>query len=66
MLTVIELPVITLDDLGDNHQFVESGEGIDTEIAAEGLHNPNELRHFKERRRRKLMDLHRKGIKNSR
>jgi hypothetical protein len=66
MLTVIELPVTALDDLRDNHQFVESGEGIDIGIAAEGLHDPNELRHLKERRRRKLVDLHRKGIKNSR
>jgi hypothetical protein len=49
MLTVIELPVTTLNDLGDKHQFVESGEGINTGIAAESLHNPNELRHFKER-----------------
>jgi hypothetical protein len=66
MLTVIELPVTTLNDLRDNHQFVESGEGIDNGIAAEGLHNPDELRHFKERCQRKLVDLHRKGIKNSR
>jgi hypothetical protein len=62
MLTMIELPVAALDDLRDNHQFVESGKGIDTGVAAEGLHNPNDLRHLKERRRRKLVDLHRKGI----
>jgi hypothetical protein len=66
MLGVIELPVAALDDLGDNHQFVESGEGIDTGIAAEGLHDPNELRYLKERCRSKLVDLHRKGIQNSR
>jgi hypothetical protein len=65
MLTMIELPVTTLDDLGDDHQFVESGEGINTGTAAEGLQNPNELRHLKERCRRKLVDLHRKCIKNS-
>jgi hypothetical protein len=59
MLTVIELPVIALDDLRDNHQFVESGEGIDTGTAAEGLQNPNELRYFKERCRRKLVDYSR-------
>jgi hypothetical protein len=58
MLTVIELPIIALDDLRDNHQYVESGEGIDTGIAAEGLQNPNELRHFKERCRQKLVDFH--------
>jgi hypothetical protein len=40
---MIELPVTTLNDLGDNHQFVESGEGINTGIAVEGLQNPNEL-----------------------
>jgi hypothetical protein len=58
MLTVIELPVFTFDDLRDNHQFVESGEGIDARIAAEGLQNPNKLRHFKERCQRKLVDFH--------
>jgi hypothetical protein len=43
MLSVIELPVAALDNFGDNHQFVESGKGMDTEIAAEGLHDPNEF-----------------------
>jgi hypothetical protein len=43
MLSVIKLPVASLDNLGDNHQFVESGKGMDTEIAAEGLHDPNEF-----------------------
>jgi hypothetical protein len=65
MLGVMEMPVAALDDLGDNHQFVESGEGIDTGIAAEGLHDRNELRHLEERRQRKLVDLHRKGIQDS-
>jgi hypothetical protein len=55
MLTVVELPVITFDDLRYDHQFVESGEGTNTGIAAEGLQNPDELRHFKERCRRKLV-----------
>jgi hypothetical protein len=43
MLSVIELPVPGLDNLGNNYQFVESGKGIDTEVTAEGLHDPNEF-----------------------
>jgi hypothetical protein len=43
VLGVIELPIAALDNFGDNHQFVESGKGMDTEIAAEGLHDPNEF-----------------------
>jgi hypothetical protein len=43
VLGVIELPIATLDNFGDNHQLVESGKGMDTEIAAEGLHDPNEF-----------------------
>jgi hypothetical protein len=65
VLTVVELPVFTFDDLRDDHQFVESGESIDARTAAEGLQNPDKLRHFKERCRRKLVDFHRKCIKNS-
>jgi hypothetical protein len=66
MLSVIELPVAGLDNLGNNHQFVESGKGVDTRVTTEGLHDPNEFRHLKKRRRLKLVDLHRKGIQNSR
>jgi hypothetical protein len=58
VLTVVELPVFTFHDLRDDHQFVESGEGINARTAAEGLQNPDELRHFKERCRRKLVDFH--------
>jgi hypothetical protein len=43
MLGVIELPVAALDNFGDNHQFIESGKGVDAGVAAEGLHDPNEL-----------------------
>jgi hypothetical protein len=32
MLSVIELPVAALDNLGDNHQFVESSKGVDTRL----------------------------------
>jgi hypothetical protein len=66
MLSVIELPVAGLDNLGNNYQFVESGKGVDNGVTAEGLHDPNEFRHFEKRRRRKLVDLHRTGIQNSR
>jgi hypothetical protein len=65
VLGVIELPVAALDNFGDNHQFVESGKGMDTEVAAEGLHDPNEFSYLRKRSRRKLMDLHRKGIQNN-
>jgi hypothetical protein len=65
MLSVIELPVAGIDNLGNNYQFVESGEGVDTEVTTEGLHDPNEFRNLKKRRRRKLVDLHRKGVQNS-
>jgi hypothetical protein len=43
VLTVVELPVSTFDDLRDDHQFVESVESIDARTAAEGLQNPDEL-----------------------
>jgi hypothetical protein len=65
VLSVIELPVAALDNFMDNYQFVESGEGVDAGVAAEGLHNPNEFRHLKERSWRKLVDFHRKGFQNS-
>jgi hypothetical protein len=43
VLSVIELASAALDNFGDNHQFVESGEGMDIEIATKGLHDPNEF-----------------------
>jgi hypothetical protein len=43
VLSVIELPVAALDNFGDNHQFIESGKAVDAGVAAEGLHDPNEL-----------------------
>jgi hypothetical protein len=66
MLSVVELPVTDLDNLGNNYQFVESDKGVNTEVTAEGFHDPNKFRHLKKRRRRKLVDLHRKGIQNRR
>jgi hypothetical protein len=58
VLSFVELPVTDLDNVGNNHQFVESGEGVNTEVTAKGLHDPNKLRHLKKRCRRKLVDLH--------
>jgi hypothetical protein len=43
VLTVVELPVFTFDDLRDDHQFAESGESIYARTAAEGLQNPDKL-----------------------
>jgi hypothetical protein len=40
---------------------VEDGEGSNVEVTAKGLQDPNKLRHLKERRWRKLVNLHRKG-----
>jgi hypothetical protein len=28
----------------NNYQFVESGKGVNTEVTAKGLHDPNKLR----------------------
>jgi hypothetical protein len=43
VLAVVELPVFTSDNFGDDHQFVESGEGVDGRATAEGLQNPDKL-----------------------
>jgi hypothetical protein len=43
MLSVVELPITGLDNLGNNHKFVEPGKGVDIEVAAEGLHDPNKF-----------------------
>jgi hypothetical protein len=32
-----ELPVFTFDNFRDDHQFVESGEGVNGRVTAEGL-----------------------------
>jgi hypothetical protein len=62
---VVELPVFTFDNFRNDHQFIESGESVDARTAAEGLQNPDKLRHFKERCQRELVDFHRKRIENS-
>jgi hypothetical protein len=33
------LPVVDLDDIGDDDQFEKSGESINTKITAKGLHD---------------------------
>jgi hypothetical protein len=66
VLSLVELPVTDLDNIGNNYQFVESGEGVNTEVTTKGLHDPNKLRHLKKRCRRKLVDLHGKGIQDRR
>jgi hypothetical protein len=66
VLSLVELPVADLDNVENNYQFVESGKGVNTEVTAKGFHDPNKLRQLKKRRRRKLVDLHGKGIQNRR
>jgi hypothetical protein len=63
-LSLVELPVADLDNVGNNYQFIEFGESVNTEITAKGLQDPNKLRHFKKRCRRKLVDLHEKGVQD--
>jgi hypothetical protein len=66
MLSLVELPVADLDNVGNNYQFIESGEGVNTEITAKSLHDPNKLRHLKKRCRQKLVDLYGKGVQDRR
>jgi hypothetical protein len=66
VLSLVEQPVADLDNVGNNYQFVESGEGVNTEVTAKGLHDPNKLRQLKKRRRRKLVDFHEKGMQDRR
>jgi hypothetical protein len=65
-VSLVELTVIDFNNIWNNEQLKESGESISDKVAAEGLHDPNELRHFKEGGLRKLMNLHRKSIQNRR
>jgi hypothetical protein len=66
IVSLVELTVIDFNDIWNDDQLKESGESVSAKVAAEGLHDPNELRHFQEGGRRKLMNLHRKSIQNSR
>jgi hypothetical protein len=63
-VSLVELAVVDFDDVWYDNQLKKSRESIGTKVAPEGLHDPNELGHFQKRRRRKLMDLHRKSIQN--
>jgi hypothetical protein len=58
VLSFIVLPIIDLDNIGNDDQFEESGEGVDAEVSAKGLHDPNKFLHLKKRCRRKLVNLH--------
>jgi hypothetical protein len=58
VLSFIVLPVIDLDNIRNDDQFEESGEGVDAEVSAKGLHDPNKFRHLKKRCRQKLVNLH--------
>jgi hypothetical protein len=43
MLSFVELPIVDLDNIGNDDQFEESGESVNAKIAAKGLHDPNKL-----------------------
>jgi hypothetical protein len=43
VLSFVELPVVDLDNIGNDDQFEESGEGVNAEVTAKGLHDPNKL-----------------------
>jgi hypothetical protein len=64
VLSLVELPVADLNNVGNNYQFVESGEGVNTEVTAKGLHDPNKFRYLKKICRRKLVDFYQKGIQD--
>jgi hypothetical protein len=63
---MVELPVVALDNFGGDHQLKKPSETVDDRIAAEGLQDPDKLRHFEEGCRGELVDLHRKSVKNRR
>jgi hypothetical protein len=43
MLSFVELPIVDLDNIGNDDQFEESSEGVNAKVTAKGLHDPNEL-----------------------
>jgi hypothetical protein len=43
VLSFVELPVVDLDDIGNDDQFEKSGESVNAKITAEGFHDPNKL-----------------------
>jgi hypothetical protein len=52
-VSLVELAVVDFDDVWYDNQLKKSRESIGTKVAPEGLHDPNELGHFQERRWRK-------------
>jgi hypothetical protein len=48
-VSLVELTVVDLNDIWNDDQLKKSGESVGTKVAAEGLHDPNELGHFQER-----------------
>jgi hypothetical protein len=63
-VSLVELPIVDFDNIRHNDQLKKSRERMDTKVTPEGLHDPNKLGHFQERRRQKLMDLHRKSVQD--
>jgi hypothetical protein len=47
-VSLIELAVVDFDNIWNDDQLKESSESVSAKVAAEGLHDPNELRHFQE------------------
>jgi hypothetical protein len=43
VLSFVVLPIVGLDNIGNDDQFEESGEGVNTELTAKGLHDPNKF-----------------------
>jgi hypothetical protein len=43
VLSFVELPIIDLDNIGNDDQFKESGEGVNAEVAVKGLHDSNKF-----------------------
>jgi hypothetical protein len=60
-VSFIKLTVVDLNNIWQNDQLKKSGESISPKVAAESLHDPDELGYFQERVRRKLMNLHKKA-----
>jgi hypothetical protein len=58
MLSFVELPIVDLDNIGNDDQLEESGKGINAKVTAKGLHDPNKLSHLKKRCWRELMNLY--------
>jgi hypothetical protein len=51
IVSLIEVTIVDFNDIWNDDQLKKSGESVGAKVAAEGLHDPNELRHFQERGR---------------